>query len=100
MIRNFGIFLHLLKKMSGLVTHNVTIQNWMHSDKLYRRVVSIATEVCQQSMGVVSVDQESIQHGWDIISIVLSSEEGNKLDIGVLSGHIFLVNFVYMYNKI
>ena len=50
------------------------ILDWLKSEALSVKLVDMVTVVCYESMHESDMSEEEIQYGWDIITMVLSSE--------------------------
>ncbi|KAK3592614.1 hypothetical protein CHS0354_008149 [Potamilus streckersoni] len=73
----------LVDKLFMLCKSNFTIKQWMKSEAFGERMVSIATNVCDISIDIFTADaEEEIEHGWAVLSQILSCDEN---DVPLLS---------------
>lgn len=68
-----------------IVRQSVGVENWFHSDVLREKVMAVAHTVCEESLR--NTDEDHIQQGWDILTLVLSA--------GIDRGE---TDIIYMYN--
>ncbi|KAL3881947.1 hypothetical protein ACJMK2_028330 [Sinanodonta woodiana] len=68
----------LVDKLFMLCKSNLTIKHWMKSIVFEERMVTIATNVCDISVDIFTADvEEEIEHGWAILSQILSCDEND-----------------------
>ncbi|XP_062615887.1 E3 ubiquitin-protein ligase listerin-like [Saccostrea cucullata] len=70
-ITSFLVFYNLLSKMVQIQRQMAGVDNWLHSDSLGEKIVSVAHTVCEESLG--NSEEDKIQKGWDILTLVLSA---------------------------
>lgn len=74
-IQNFECFHHFLSKCITLETSFNCIRNWLLSESLGNKLVSIAAVVCNES--IKPGNEINTECGWDIISLVLTAEHNS-----------------------
>lgn len=65
------MFYSLLNKMIQMQKQTTGVENWLHSDSLGEKIVSVAQTVCEKSLK--NCDEDRVQQGWDILTLVLST---------------------------
>ena len=78
-VENFEAFYHLLTKCVKLQVTFSSIKQWLHSDTLGKKLVDIATVVCNESTKSTPANGANIQYGWDIISLVLTADQNSGM---------------------
>ncbi|XP_056016029.1 E3 ubiquitin-protein ligase listerin-like isoform X2 [Ostrea edulis] len=70
-ISSLPVFYSLLNKMIQMQKQTTGVENWLHSDSLGEKIVSVAQTVCEKSLK--NCDEDRVQQGWDILTLVLST---------------------------
>lgn len=68
-ITSLSVFYSLLGRL--ILRQSVGVDNWFHSDVLKEKVMAVAHTVCEESLR--NTDEDHIQQGWDILTLVLSA---------------------------
>jgi len=74
MVKDLSSFHHLLTKTMTLQSRIKSVKQWLQGQVLTDKVITIATQVCDASMKEDGVRDTDLQYGWDILSLVLSSD--------------------------